>query len=61
MPVVIDQHELGTLHGKNERLSIKNLRLGIRILYRYLTAICNLEAPLFSTGDRENNNRAERL
>ena len=53
MPVVIDQHELGSVHGKNERLSIDNLRLGIRILYRYLTAICNIEAPLFSTGDRE--------
>ena len=59
IPVVIDQHELGTLHGKNERLSIKNLRLGIRILYRYLTAVCNLEAPLFSVGGRENKNRTE--
>jgi acetylornithine deacetylase/succinyl-diaminopimelate desuccinylase-like protein len=41
MPVVIDSNELASVHGKNERLSIDNLRLGIRILYRYLRQLCN--------------------
>jgi acetylornithine deacetylase/succinyl-diaminopimelate desuccinylase-like protein len=53
MPVVIDQDEMGGVHGKNERLSIDNLRQGIKILYRYVVKICNLDDPLYA--DAENN------
>jgi len=49
-PVIIDQDEMSTVHGKNERVSIQNLHLGIRILYRYLLELCNLESPLYSSG-----------
>jgi acetylornithine deacetylase/succinyl-diaminopimelate desuccinylase-like protein len=39
MPVIISEDELQTMHGNDERISLDNLELGIRILYQVLSEI----------------------
>jgi acetylornithine deacetylase/succinyl-diaminopimelate desuccinylase-like protein len=39
MPVIISEDELQTMHGTDERISLDNLEMGIRILYNVLCEI----------------------
>jgi acetylornithine deacetylase/succinyl-diaminopimelate desuccinylase-like protein len=32
--------EMGGQHGNNERISLKNLRLGVEVLYRVVERVC---------------------
>ncbi len=41
IPCVIDPGDLKRIHGINERISIDNLKFGIRVLYRVLRRLCN--------------------
>jgi len=43
VPVVITADDLATIHGKNERISIENLSMGIRVMYRMLLELANAE------------------
>lgn len=39
IPFEISQEELGTMHGKNERVSVANLRRGCEVLFRTLVEV----------------------
>jgi len=40
VPMLLSQSEMGGQHGNNERVSIKNLRLAIEVLYRLAEKLC---------------------
>ena len=40
VPIVLDRHELQTIHGVNERLSVENLNLGIKATYDLTMILC---------------------
>jgi acetylornithine deacetylase/succinyl-diaminopimelate desuccinylase-like protein len=40
IPVILEQEELATMHGHNERLSVENLRLGTQILFDVVRRLC---------------------
>jgi len=39
-PIIVDEQELAGIHGPDERLSCANLRLGVRIVFETLVALC---------------------
>jgi acetylornithine deacetylase/succinyl-diaminopimelate desuccinylase-like protein len=41
MPVVLTEKELNTIHGVNERISVENLKLGVRLMHKILCALCD--------------------
>jgi acetylornithine deacetylase/succinyl-diaminopimelate desuccinylase-like protein len=40
IPIAIDQGELNRMHGIDERISLDNLRLGTRVVYKVLQELC---------------------
>lgn len=40
VPMLLGPNEMGGQHGNNERVSLKNLRLGIEVLYRVVHKMC---------------------
>ncbi len=40
IPVLLSHEESGRAHGNDERLSIKNLRMGVEILFRTVRTVC---------------------
>lgn len=40
VPIVLDRHELETVHGVNERLSVENLNRGIKATYDLTMILC---------------------
>lgn len=40
VPIAIDRGELNRMHGIDERISLENLRLGIRVVHDLLDALC---------------------
>jgi acetylornithine deacetylase/succinyl-diaminopimelate desuccinylase-like protein len=40
IPISIDQGELNRMHGIDERISLDNLRLGTRVVYKVLQELC---------------------
>jgi acetylornithine deacetylase/succinyl-diaminopimelate desuccinylase-like protein len=40
VPMLLSQNEMGGQHGNNERVSLKNLRLGVEVLYRVVEKVC---------------------
>ena len=42
-PIIVDEQELAGIHGPDERLSRANLRLGVRIVFETLAALCSDE------------------
>ena len=40
IPIAIDQGELNRMHGIDERISLDNLRLGIRVVHDVLSEVC---------------------
>ena len=40
VPIVLDRHELQTIHGVNERLSVQNLNRGIKATYDLTMILC---------------------
>jgi acetylornithine deacetylase/succinyl-diaminopimelate desuccinylase-like protein len=40
VPMLLGQGEMGGQHGNNERLSLKNIRLGVEVLYRVVERVC---------------------
>jgi acetylornithine deacetylase/succinyl-diaminopimelate desuccinylase-like protein len=40
IPIAIDQGELNRMHGIDERISLENLRLGVRVVYDLLDMLC---------------------
>jgi acetylornithine deacetylase/succinyl-diaminopimelate desuccinylase-like protein len=40
VPMLLSQNEMGGQHGNNERVSLKNLRLGVEVLYRVVHQVC---------------------
>jgi len=43
-PIIVDEQELAGIHGPDERLSRANLRLGTRIVFETLAALCGDDA-----------------
>lgn len=41
IPVILEQDELATMHGHNERLSVENLRLGTQIMFETVRRLCS--------------------
>ena len=44
MPAVLTPDDLNTIHGVDERISIDNLVLGIKITYETLIDLCSTQA-----------------
>ncbi len=40
VPMLLAPSEMGGQHGNNERVSLKNLRLGVEVLYRVVERVC---------------------
>ncbi len=40
VPMLLSNSEQGGQHGNNERLSLKNIRLGVEVLYRVVHRVC---------------------
>lgn len=40
VPMLLGPNEMGGQHGNNERISLKNLRLGVEVLYRVVERVC---------------------
>jgi acetylornithine deacetylase/succinyl-diaminopimelate desuccinylase-like protein len=40
VPMLLGPNEMGGQHGNNERVSLKNLRLGVEVLYRVVERVC---------------------
>jgi acetylornithine deacetylase/succinyl-diaminopimelate desuccinylase-like protein len=40
VPMLLGPNEMGGQHGNNERVSLKNLRLGVEVLYRVVEKVC---------------------
>jgi acetylornithine deacetylase/succinyl-diaminopimelate desuccinylase-like protein len=40
IPFELDDHELETIHGVDERVSVENLERGLRVLYRAVSTVC---------------------
>ncbi len=40
VPMLLAPGEMGGQHGNNERVSLKNLRLGVEVLYRVVERVC---------------------
>ncbi len=40
VPMLLGNNEMGGQHGNNERVSLKNLRLGVEVLYRVVERVC---------------------
>jgi acetylornithine deacetylase/succinyl-diaminopimelate desuccinylase-like protein len=40
VPMLLSNNEQGGQHGNNERLSLKNIRLGVEVMYRVVERIC---------------------
>ncbi|HEY7270656.1 MAG TPA: M20/M25/M40 family metallo-hydrolase [Dehalococcoidia bacterium] len=40
VPMLLSANEMGGQHGNNERVSLKNLRLGVEVLYRVIEKVC---------------------
>jgi acetylornithine deacetylase/succinyl-diaminopimelate desuccinylase-like protein len=40
VPMLLGAGEMGGQHGNNERISLKNLRLGVEVLYRVVERVC---------------------
>jgi len=40
VPMLLGAGEMGGQHGNNERLSLKNIRLGVELLYRVVERVC---------------------
>jgi acetylornithine deacetylase/succinyl-diaminopimelate desuccinylase-like protein len=40
VPMLLGPNELGGQHGNNEKLSLKNLRLGVEMMYRVVHRLC---------------------
>ncbi len=40
VPMLLGPDEQGGMHGNNERISLKNLRLGVEVLYRVVERVC---------------------
>jgi len=49
IPIIIEAADLKRIHGADERLSIDNLKLGIRILYKIVCRLCSVDRLSFST------------
>jgi len=40
VPMLLGPDEQGGMHGNNERISLRNLRLGVEVLYRVVERVC---------------------
>lgn len=40
VPMLLGAREMGGQHGNNERISLRNLRLGVEVLYRVVERVC---------------------
>jgi acetylornithine deacetylase/succinyl-diaminopimelate desuccinylase-like protein len=40
VPMLLSPDEQGGMHGNNERISLRNLRLGLEVLYRVVERVC---------------------
>jgi acetylornithine deacetylase/succinyl-diaminopimelate desuccinylase-like protein len=40
VPMLLGPDEQGGMHGNNERISLRNLRLGVEVLYRLVERVC---------------------
>ncbi|MBU2513528.1 M20/M25/M40 family metallo-hydrolase [bacterium] len=43
IPCIIDPEDLKRIHGINERISINNLKFGIRVMYNLICQLCNTD------------------
>lgn len=44
VPMLLNSNEQGGQHGNNERLSLKNIRLGVEVMYRVVERVCAAES-----------------
>ena len=42
LPVLVEEDDIQTMHGIDERLSIDNFMLGIRVVYNTIKRVCAL-------------------